>query len=471
MLVKYQKIYFLILLYILLSVFTIIITNYAFAQIPGSYRGTLYDIANLANSNQVAQISVGKNPINMEKLGTNLYVVNSEDNTVSVIDGDNYKNVTNIPVGRGPLDIASSKSKLYVANRDNNTVSVIDEKNYKNVTNIPVGKYPVAIAPDAFTHKVYVANSGGETVSIIGEDWIKVLAGVSFDVQPPNSGNIICKNLPFQMPTNLYGYVFSGDKCIAKPNKGYEFQSWVVNLHGNHTQTIKVSNLAPTNIYDYIASFLDLTENFFGIKNNINFIVNSLGIKPYLNNISKSLNLTSPEDESTVPINQFGNYTANFKSLPPPVPPEYIATLFSFMLSTFVGTLLIPAVIGWRNSRSKGKRLDYHYKKIKSLYVDGKLDIDDIAELDILRNNITDHYTKGRINKEQFDKLVNEAEISYMQIFKNEINSLVSSSENNKEKKLNEIENVIKDTYNKEKISNEQFTNLKKEISIQYGEI
>lgn len=59
------------------------------------------------------------------------------------------------------------------------------------------------------------------------------------------------------MPINLYGYIYSGDKCTAKPNKGYEFQNWVFNLRGNHTQAIKVSNSAPTNIYEYIANFLD----------------------------------------------------------------------------------------------------------------------------------------------------------------------------------------------------------------------
>ena len=77
----------------------------------------------------------------------------------------------------------------------------------------------------------------------------------------------------------------------------------------------------------------------------------------------------------------------------------------------------------------------------------------------------------GKINKEQFDKLINETEINYIQIYKNELNSLISLSENDKEQKLKGIENHVKDTYSKEKIRIEQFKNLIKELSIQWGKI
>ncbi len=431
-------------------------------------------VINENNYKNIDTILVGRGPssIAIDPFTKKVYVANRESNTVSVINENNYKNIANITVREGPSSIAIDYSNrvVFVANRESNTVSVINENNYKNIDTILVGRGPSAIVVDHSTKKVYVANRLNDSVSVF-KVANEVLAGILFDVQPPNSGNIVCNNLPFQMPLNLFGYVFFGDNCIAKPNKGYEFQSWVLNPNGNHTQTIKVSNLAPTNIYDYMSGVLNSIENFFVIKDDINSIVSYLGITPYFDHISKSLNLTSPEDDAIIPINQLGNYTANFKSLPSAVPPEYIATLFSFMLTTLFGTLLIPSVIGWSKSKGKEKKLDHHYKKLNSLHIDGKLDSTDISKLDILRNNITDDYAMGKINKEQFDKLINETEINYIQIYKNELNSLISLSENDKEQKLKGIENHVKDTYSKEKIRIEQFKNLIKELSIQWGKI
>ena len=61
--------------------------------------------------------------------------------------------------------------------------------------------------------------------------------------------------------------------------------------------------------------------------------------------------------EATLQITKFGRFTANFKALPPPVTAEYIATLFSVVVTAFVGTWLTPTVISWRKSKL-GKKLD-----------------------------------------------------------------------------------------------------------------
>jgi YVTN family beta-propeller protein len=58
----------------------------------------------------------------------NLYVANTQDNTVSVISGNTNTVIGNpIPVGRTPVAIAfdSTSGDIYVANGDDNTVSVI----------------------------------------------------------------------------------------------------------------------------------------------------------------------------------------------------------------------------------------------------------------------------------------------------------------------------------------------------------
>jgi hypothetical protein len=99
------------------------------------------------------------------------------------------------------------------------------------------------------------------------------------------------------------------------------------------------------------------------------------------------------------------------------------------------------------------------------------LDKNDIEKLNKLRDNITDEYTRGRINKEQYDKLDDEISISYREIFTREINSLNSFYENDKVKKLSGIKNNIDVVHSKGKINDKHYIDLKKDISVFYEEI
>jgi hypothetical protein len=58
------------------------------------------------------------------------------------------------------------------------------------------------------------------------------------------------------------------------------------------------------------------------------------------------------------------------------------------------------------------------------LYNDGKIDGNDIEELNKLRDNITDEYTKGKINNEYYTNLKKETSVLYEEIFKKRIDSL-----------------------------------------------
>ncbi len=301
--------------------------------------------------------------------------------------------------------LPTHKNPVYVANYGSNTISVIDGNNYSNIKNIPVGMGPYYIISNPLTDTIYISNAMSNSVSVIDGLSNKVVAGVTLDINPINAGNIICNNLTTPTPINKYFYVFSQDRCVAKPNKGFEFQSWQENLKGNSTQMIKVSHSSATTIYDYIASFLDSAVNFLGIKSNLDSAVNFLGIKSNLDNISKFFGISSPEDEATLNIAKFGSYTANFKELPPPLPPEYLTALFSFILSTMLGTWLIPPFIRWTKSKTDIRKLNYYHKKITSLYHEGKLDEKDLASLDDLKNNISDAYVIGKINQEHYESL------------------------------------------------------------------
>jgi hypothetical protein len=93
-----------------------------------------------------------------------------------------------------------------------------------------------------------------------------------------------------------------------------------------------------------------------------------------LDAIADFLNIKSDEPEAKLNITKFGSFTANFKELPPPVPPEF--WLQSYVLvGTVVAGLSIPSIVGWIKSKMDARKLNYYHKKIASLYGDdGKLE-------------------------------------------------------------------------------------------------
>ncbi|NDA62567.1 MAG: hypothetical protein EBX50_11045 [Chitinophagia bacterium] len=121
-------------------------------------------------------IAVGSNPNDMvvSPNGKRLYVANANDNSVSVIDLQQYKVLEtlntalypNAPGGSTTNGVALSTDAktLYIANADNNCLSVFDvsEKgNSKSKGFIPTGWYPTCVR--VIGHTVFVANGKGFT--------------------------------------------------------------------------------------------------------------------------------------------------------------------------------------------------------------------------------------------------------------------------------------------------------------------
>jgi YVTN family beta-propeller protein len=98
-----------------------------------------------------------------------VYVANSGDATVSVIDGTNDKDsVTSVAVGGPPdaLAVIAATNKLYVANLFG-SVTVIDGLSNSMIASLPVGNSPDAVAVNPASNTIYVANQGSSTVSVI----------------------------------------------------------------------------------------------------------------------------------------------------------------------------------------------------------------------------------------------------------------------------------------------------------------
>jgi len=349
---------------------------------------------------KVKDIKVGQRPSYIGSYNTQqrqwrgesntIYVANSGSDSISVIDGNNLTKIKDIKVGKHPDYISFNifSNTIYVANSGSNSISVIDGTNNVKLKDIPVGIDPVYMDTSK-TNTIYVANSGSDSISVIDGVDNKVVAGVEFNINPSNSGHITCNNI--DSPINQYLYVSSGENCSARPNKGFEFSNWIENLGNNATRTVLTSTISGSPL---------------------NFFLDIFGIKP--NDTSASLNVT-----------QFGNFTANFKALPPPIPPEYWIPLYGVIVSTIVGGS-IPGIIGSIKAKRQRERINQYHKRIDSLDSDGKLDENDIEYLDTLRRDITDAYMKGKISEQQASNLKNEISKTYEDIYKNIIHSLNS---------------------------------------------
>jgi len=387
-------------------------------------------VINPVTNTVINNITVGASPGSIHRYGDAAYVANSESNSVSVINlvnnPANNTVIKNIKVGANPGSIYGFGDAVYVANSDSNTVSAINPANNTVIKNIKVGANPGSIY--GFGGAVYVANSGSNTVSVINPVTNEVVAGVTFDINPFVGGQIICNGL--DAPINRYFYVSSETECIAKPNNGYEFASWVETFAGNSTRTINAST--PTD--SPLAAFLDAFSN---------------------------------DPAASLTVNRFGNFTAYFKALPPPVPAQYWASLFTVVVTALVGSLLIPAVVEWIKSKKQTSRLNSFHRQMALVYSDSKLYENDTNQLNLLNRNISDSYAAGKISNEQFTNLKNEISIAYQEIFKKRIGSITEQDLEN----VNKLRNDIIDAYSNGKLSKEHYTNLKNEISNTYQKI
>jgi YVTN family beta-propeller protein len=158
-------------------------------------------------------------------------------NTLSALDLYTTKIIANLSTAYGyGLAVNPNSSMVYVVNRDNNTVSVIDGLRNRLVTNILVGTVPTAVAVNPNTNLIYVTNSGSNTVSIIDGSVNKEMAGLRFTINLPNTGHIKCNNKVIR--TNEYIRLPLGTQCTAEANNGFAFSSWTEDLGHSSSKTI-----------------------------------------------------------------------------------------------------------------------------------------------------------------------------------------------------------------------------------------
>jgi YVTN family beta-propeller protein len=391
-------------------------------------------------------LTVGGDPVDIfgDPSQDTIYVANYFSDSVSVINTTtNTVNPEQIPVGISPWHISGNLTTsdtfgnlvtsdiIYVANSGSDSVSVINTTTNTVEKDIPVGENPDYIFVEPYMRDVYVANSDSGGVSVIDGKKKEAVAGVTFNVNPFGGGDVLCNinNKDSEAPTNRFLYMSSGSKCIAKPSKGFEFGSWVEVLDSDSTRTINSTSGSP------FSAFLD-----------------AINIKP-------------DDPAAILTVNRFGNFTSQFRALPPAIPSEYLFPLYGIVASTVIG-FSIPSIVNWHKSKKQTSRLNSYHLTIDSLYNDGKLDEKDIGQLNLLNKNIMTTYSEGRINNEQYTILKNEISVLYDDIYSKRIESLKDKTGGDLSRGaiLNKIQGEIIEAYSKGKLSELHYNLLKEKM-------
>jgi YVTN family beta-propeller protein len=128
---------------------------------------------------QTKTIKVGKQPseVTFSADGSLVFVANTGDATVTVIDPATKTVKTTIPVGTAPVGAwAASNGKMYCDNETSQTVSEIDVATQKVTETIALGYKPGYVAYNGLTKEVWVSDAtNGKVVyyKIISGKWTK----------------------------------------------------------------------------------------------------------------------------------------------------------------------------------------------------------------------------------------------------------------------------------------------------------
>jgi YVTN family beta-propeller protein len=362
---------------------------YAFhSTIPQNYTLYLLDIApNYGDDDSVsyygsiaAAIPLQQRPlaISFDPNRELAYTVNSDTDTLSAVDVLTTLTLANVPVGKYPTAVAvdPSSNLIYVANKYNNTISVIDGTHFNPIASVKVGRSPSAIAINPQTGLVYVVNSESNTISIIDSRSIATspnrtnpLVGAIFSVSPSNKGHIICDNK--EVTTGQYVRVTFQAECRAEAIPGFRFSSWTEELGQGATKTIEPTSLPSTSNYN-----LGFVSEIFGVG----------------------------QDYASSPIYRIlgtGNFIINFEEIPPPIPQEQLIALYSLSVPLFTAWV-VPNLARSINSRFQRKKTKLFLTRLEDMQRDGGFGA---TSLSLLRQDVTEEYSRGKISDLQYDIL------------------------------------------------------------------
>lgn len=96
-----------------------------------------------------------------------VYVLNNLSGTMTIIDGRTNRPWKVVPVGQNPRAVGLTNEKLYVVNADDDSVTVLSRKDFSPLDTLEVGSGPGAIAVNKRADKIFIVNHDSGTVSVI----------------------------------------------------------------------------------------------------------------------------------------------------------------------------------------------------------------------------------------------------------------------------------------------------------------
>lgn len=105
-----------------------------------------------------------------------IYVANSINNTISIIDKDTFKSINCVYGGSIPEDIIIASSYLFVACGGTNSVDVLDSEKLDLLVTIPVKNFPHCLAYDSLENRIFVANFNDSSISVIDVETLNEVA-------------------------------------------------------------------------------------------------------------------------------------------------------------------------------------------------------------------------------------------------------------------------------------------------------
>ncbi len=152
------------------------------------WSGHVVKVIHPGTGRMIKKIAVGKSPagIATNACESQVWVLNRESNSISIIDTHHFKLIKNIAVGQAPFALAMDDTFAYVANSQGNTLSIVDLASLTEIKRIKVGRMPYGVAVDRKQHKVYVSNQLENTVSVLDAKTHKLIQLLKTGEYPEN---------------------------------------------------------------------------------------------------------------------------------------------------------------------------------------------------------------------------------------------------------------------------------------------
>ena len=136
----------------------------------------------------------GSDTLIWSQASNKVYIANSGDSTVSILDCASDSIVATVGTGKSPQALCcTDDGRVYVANHEGGSVAVIDGSGDSVLVVLPVGDYPGSLCYYRTDSKVYVGryHGNGDTVLVIDADGDSVVAGIPV---PPIDYAVVCWN-------------------------------------------------------------------------------------------------------------------------------------------------------------------------------------------------------------------------------------------------------------------------------------